>query len=186
MWSTEVPHHEDPFIWSSVESGFPPHSQVQLLLQFCWKYIQLAALALFRRLQTHLEVGGAIPSVMFAYRRQQPPQQAGLLARWLIAYWASTGADVCIADWDESNAYCNIPRQDLPVLLAPLSPGLPPWLQRFYSALSVYVVTFGHQPSIPLEICGLLHAERLLPHTVMLTMCWKVVGPLALLKPHDS
>ena len=84
---------------------------------------------------------------------QLPPQHAGLVARWLIAHWASTGEDVCIADWDESNAYCNIPRQDLPTLFAPLCPTLASWLQRFYSALSVYVVT-PHGLTHP---CSLLH-----------------------------
>ena len=78
---------------------------------------------------------------MFAYRRQQPSEHAALLCRWLIAYWASTGGDVCIADWDESNAYCNIPRCDLPALLDDTCPTLAPWLQRFYDAFQVYVVT---------------------------------------------
>jgi hypothetical protein len=54
---------------------------------------------------------------MLAYRRQQPPQQAGLLSRWLIAHWATQFTEVWVADWDESNAYCNIPRSDLPALL---------------------------------------------------------------------
>lgn len=78
---------------------------------------------------------------MFAYRRQQPPQQAGLLSRWLVAHWASLGEDVCIADWDESNAFCNIPRRELPELLDELCPTFASWIQRFYDALSVYVVT---------------------------------------------
>ena len=101
----------------------------------------LEATAVFCRVLSHLEASRLIPSCVFAYRRQQPPQQAGLLTRWLIAHWASSGDDVCVADWDESNAYCNIPRSSLPAVPDITCPTLAPWLQQFYDAFSVYVVT---------------------------------------------
>lgn len=95
----------------------------------------------FRRLQSRLELDGGLPSGMFAYRRQQPPQQAGLLSRLLVAYWASVEGDVSVADWDESNAFCNIPRSDAGLLVEATNPHLGDWLQRFYAPFSVFVVT---------------------------------------------
>ena len=100
-----------------------------------------AAASPFRRLLGHLEANRLVPSEMFAYRRQQPPQQAGLLCRWLVAFWASRGTDVCVADWDESNAFCNIPRRDLPALVDDMCPTFAGWASRFYNAMKVYVVT---------------------------------------------
>lgn len=71
---------------------------------------------MYRRLQTQMELTGGAPSSHFAYRRQQSPQQAALLGRWLIAAWASTGATVCSINWDEQNAFCNLPRAQTPLL----------------------------------------------------------------------
>lgn len=108
---------------------------------------RLEATAIFKRLQHQLEQDGSIPSCMFAYRRQIPPQHAGLTARWLIGIWASNGDDVCIADWDESNAFCNISHEDAPAVLNPLHPELGEWMQQFYGALQVHVITpFGLTP----------------------------------------
>lgn len=56
-----------------------------------------------------------------------------------------------IADWDESNAFCNIPRRGAPRLLDGIAPGLAGWCQSFYGALGVRVVTpFGLTDPYPL------------------------------------
>jgi len=57
--------------------------------------------------------------------------------RWLIAYWATQHGSVHLADWDESDAFCNIPREDLPALLADVAPDFGTWLQRFYGSLLI-------------------------------------------------
>ena len=102
---------------------------------------RLEATAVFRRVLSHLEASGLIPSSMFAYRPQQSPQQAAMLTRWLIAYWATIAICVCAGDWDESNAYCNIPRSDAIPLLDLLSPGFGDWLCQFYKDFAIHVVT---------------------------------------------
>ena len=62
---------------------------------------------------------------------------------WLLAFWAALG-DVFIGDWDESNAFCNIPRESCDELMGDDTPGLGEWLRQFYDALEVYVMTpFG-------------------------------------------
>ena len=57
--------------------------------------------------------------------------------RWLLAYWAGVHGSVHLADWDESDAFCNIPREDLPALLDDIAPGLGAWLQQFYGPLRI-------------------------------------------------
>ena len=57
--------------------------------------------------------------------------------RWLLAYWAGVHGSVHLADWDESDAFCNIPREDLPALLDDTAPGLGAWLQQFYGSLQI-------------------------------------------------
>ena len=66
------------------------------------------------------------------------------MARWLLAHWALT-RPVWVVDWDESNAFCNVPREGLQRLLES-HPAVDcgEWLARFYASLDVYVVTsFG-------------------------------------------
>lgn len=59
--------------------------------------------------------------------------------------------DVYIADWDEANAFCNIPRESCGALLGEAAPGLGDWLHRFYDSLMVYVMTpFGPTDAYPL------------------------------------
>lgn len=56
-----------------------------------------------------------------------------------------------VADWDESNAFCNIPRRGAPGILDGIAPGLATWCQNFYSSLGVRVVTpFGLTDPYPL------------------------------------
>ena len=46
-----------------------------------------------------------------------------------------------IWDWDESDAFCNIPRADLPAVVGAFAPGAGEYLEAFYAQLKVYVVT---------------------------------------------
>ena len=57
-------------------------------------------------------MNGWFPPSSFAYRRGLSPQLLGVLARWLLAYWAASRV-VRVIDWDESNAFCNVPRDGL-------------------------------------------------------------------------
>ena len=82
-----------------------------------------------------------MPSEMYAYRRQLPGPLAGMTMRWLLAWWVSQGETTRLLDWDESNAYCNIPREDLPVALAGISPPLGRWAVEFNRHFQVRVVT---------------------------------------------
>ena len=116
------------------------------------------ATAVFRRLQTRAEAAGLFPAGVFAYRRQVPAQLAGQVGRLLVAAWASAEGEVFVADWDESNAFCNIPWDGAAALLEPLLPGLGAWMRRFYARMEVRVVTpFGltdpyglvHSPARP-------------------------------------
>ena len=100
---------------------------------------RLEASIIYRRLMHHLESRGGVPSNMFAYRRQMPPQHAALLLRWLIAYWASSGASVHMGDWDERDAFCNIPRTDASPLLNLLYSGFGSWVEDYYSEFAVHV-----------------------------------------------
>ena len=58
----------------------------------------------------------------------------------LLAFWA-TSSDVYVADWDESNAFCNVPRQSCGDLMADDWPGMGDWLQHFYDAFRVHAIT---------------------------------------------
>ena len=100
---------------------------------------RLEATIAFRRFMHHLESTGGLPSSMFAYRRQLPPQEAALLLRWLVAYWLCCGVIVSIADWNEINAYCNITRADVGPLLDLLCAGLGAWMQQYYSQFRIHV-----------------------------------------------
>ena len=53
----------------------------------------------------------------------------------------SLGLVIRILDWDESNAYCNIPRQDLELALQDYCSALGVWAVAFYAKLLVRVVT---------------------------------------------
>ena len=62
------------------------------------------------------------------------------MRHWLIAHWTLL-SDVHIADWDETSAFCNVPRGCCGTLLGPDAPGLDAWLPSFYDQLRVQVVT---------------------------------------------
>ena len=59
----------------------------------------------------------------------------------MLAYWASLHGSVLLADWDESDAFCNIPRADAELLLQDIIPGLGRWAQHYYGALSIRTAT---------------------------------------------
>lgn len=101
---------------------------------------RLEATAIFRRQQLRLELQRNIPSSMFAYRRQLNPQMAALLCRWLLCHWTTLGP-VYVCDWDESNAFCNVPREACAALSDDLCPGLAKWLSLFYDPMNVHVIT---------------------------------------------
>ena len=105
---------------------------------------RLESSIVFRRLQRFLELHSCLPSSMLAYRRQLSPQDAAVLGRQLLACWTADGSEVHIADWDEENAFCNVPRHAARDVVGEEGPGLAAWLQQFYGALQVFLVTpFG-------------------------------------------
>jgi hypothetical protein len=62
---------------------------------------------------------------------------------------------VYLADWDESDAFCNIPREDTPALLDDIAPRLGSWLQRFYGPLRIRTVTpYGLTEPFPMAHGG--------------------------------
>lgn len=77
-----------------------------VLLEPCIR--RLTAAIAFRRVQGSLEAKDAIPPPMQAYRRRVSPQMGARFSRRLLQ-WGSFFADVFVADWDESNAFCTIP-----------------------------------------------------------------------------
>jgi hypothetical protein len=70
------------------------------------------------------------------------PLYFALFARWAVAYWAVQHGRVYVSDWDESNAFCNTNREDVPALLAD-SPALHcgDAIDWFYSSFDVHVQT---------------------------------------------
>ena len=55
---------------------------------------------------------------IFSYRKEVTPVHLSLFTRWVVAYWATEFGAVHVADWDESNSFCNLCRTDSPALLA--------------------------------------------------------------------
>lgn len=102
---------------------------------------RLEASCWLRRLHDFLEGRHMIPSTMGPYRRQMSPQQIALLGRWLITHWTASGYVVRVIDWDESNAFCNVPRDDVGAVTGDWCHGAADWLRSFYDSLQVRVVT---------------------------------------------
>ena len=99
---------------------------------------RLEALIVFRRWRHMMELGHKWPSLMVAYRSQLGGSHAALALRLLIAHFAER-SEVIVLDWDESSAFCNIPRQDLASCLPSDDPGLAKWAVRHYAALGFRV-----------------------------------------------
>ena len=64
--------------------------------------------------------------------------------RWLIAYWTALHGSLWLADWDESDAFNNIPREDTHLLLADIAPGFARWLERYYGPLRIRPISPPH------------------------------------------
>ena len=81
------------------------------------------------------------PPSHYAYRRQLSPRLCAVFCRWGIAYLAGLYDALCLGDWDESNAFCNVLRCGLDRLW-PEYPSLwvEEWAEKFFGSLSVYVV----------------------------------------------
>ena len=63
----------------------------------------------FRRFQVRAEWADFPPPPShYAYRGQLSPQLCAVFCRWGIAYWACLYGALCLANWDESNAFCNV------------------------------------------------------------------------------
>ena len=45
----------------------------------------------------------------------------------LPTHWTRRGLAVCVVDWDESNAFCNVARDNLAVLTEDWCPDFDPW-----------------------------------------------------------
>ncbi len=95
---------------------------------------------MFERWRERLELQGSHPSALLAYRRQMTGTHGVLLSRCLLAHWSLEG-DVGVIDWDESNAFCHVPRSSLASLLPEDDPGLGAWAVSHYARLQLRVVT---------------------------------------------
>ena len=85
-----------------------------------------------------------IPSEMFANRKQVAGSMIALISLtllWLLSWWVSLGHDVRVFDCDDSNCFCNIPREDIKAAVGSFCGDLGQWAERFYAALRVRVVT---------------------------------------------
>ena len=78
---------------------------------------------MYDRWRHHIEVAGAFPSCMLAYRREISGSHGAILLRQLVTYWSET-SEVVMLDWDESNASCGQPWACFPT--CPLPPTCTP------------------------------------------------------------
>ena len=79
--------------------------------------LRLTLAIMFARVQHRAEMSGWLPPSSFAYRKKLSPQLLALACRWMLARW-SRDSPVYVIDWDESNAFCNVPRDCLKELLS--------------------------------------------------------------------
>ena len=105
---------------------------------------------LFAKFMSRSELTGLMPPWAYAYRTEITPHDLGLFLRWFLAYWAIKSPRGCwCADWDESNAFCNVNREALRGYLMDDPPlehvgELTRW---FFDGLMVYLQTpFGLAP----------------------------------------
>ena len=68
----------------------------------------------FAKFMSRSELTSLMPPWAYAYRKEITPHDLGLFLRWFLAYWAIMSPRGCwCADWDESNAFCNVNREAL-------------------------------------------------------------------------
>ena len=69
---------------------------------------RLAAGVMFRRVMCRAELQGWIDPWCYSYRKEFSPQYLAVFVRWALPYWVLVYSHVWVADWDESNAFCNV------------------------------------------------------------------------------
>ena len=97
-----------------------------------------------------LEDSGALPSAMLAYRQGMSAHQGALVARLFLWWWCSHH-EVFIIDWDESNAFCNVPRGDATKLHLGALSGFARWAADHYRLFEVRALT-PHGASSPFPL----------------------------------
>ena len=100
---------------------------------------------IFRRLTSRGEAAGWIPPSFFSYRKEFSPILMAIFARCFVAFHALDSGQCFCIDWDESNAFCNVNRQELSLLLRfHENMNVGSWADWFFSTLLIYVQTpFG-------------------------------------------
>ena len=90
----------------------------------------------FKRWMSRAELASVMPPWAFAYRMERSPQVLVLWLRWFVAYTVIQNGSLLVGDWDESNAFCNVNRDALYVLLLPFH-GLEigEWVEWFFASL---------------------------------------------------
>ena len=105
---------------------------------------------LFTKFMSRAELTGLMPPWAFAYRKELTPHHLALFLRYYLAYWALVNpSGIWCADWDESNAFCNICREMLRGYLLddPALEHVGPWMTWFFGSFLVYLQTpFGLAP----------------------------------------
>ena len=97
-----------------------------------------------------LEAEGALPSSMLAYRHSMSAQH-GVLFTWLLLWRWCSHHDVYVIDWDESNAFCNVPRADMGALDLGYASRFVSWAVDHYELFWVRVLT-PHGTSSPFPL----------------------------------
>lgn len=105
---------------------------------------RLAAGVMFRRVLCRAELSGWIDPWCFSYRKEFSPLLLGIFVRWTLAFWVLVYTEAWVIDWDESNAFCNLCRDDLPQLFHDTPFPVGEWTKVFFDSLWLYVSTpFG-------------------------------------------
>ena len=94
----------------------------------------------FRAVMDAMEEAQQLPWNMLAYRQGLSATLGALMLRWWLWWWTLEG-EVWLVDWDESNAFCIVPRARLPQVLRVLQPDFGKWAQEHYRQFPVRVVT---------------------------------------------
>ena len=91
----------------------------------------------FRTFQVRAQ-WAATPPFHCACRRQLSPQLCVGFCRWGMAYWAGRYSTLCLADYDEFHAFCNVLRCSLDRLW-PEHPDrwVEEWAEKFFGSVSV-------------------------------------------------
>ena len=97
---------------------------------------------MFRRVMSRAEISGWVDLWCFSYRKEMSPLLMGLFVRWCLAFWSISLGGIFVADWDESNAFCNLNRDDLPLLFTDTAGmGFGSWARSFFDSLQVFLQT---------------------------------------------